>query len=313
MKVLLTGASGFLGKYLLDAFQGISLLCTSRSVESEVFTQHDWSESLLPLPSTITCIVHAAGQAHIVPKTRAERQLFVDNNILATENLIHAASENEGVNTFIFISTVAVYGKDSGQLISEDQPPRADDPYGSSKAKAERIVKDAAEDNGWRYYILRLPLLVGENPPGNLGRMLKSMSKGTYFRIGKGSAQRSVVLARDVAQLCRKLCNDSNSYSSGVYNVTDGEHPTFLQLEDALKEGAPQLKQGKSLPKYVAASIGVAGSVMEALIRRRLPFNRRTYKKLTKDLTFSDAKAREHLGWNPASVLEYLKQHNLTS
>ena len=76
---------------------------------------------------------------------------------------------------------------------------------------------------------MRLPLVVGSNPPGNLGKMINGIKRGTYFSIGGGKARKCMVLAEDVAKLITE-CPDV----SGIYNLTDGKNPCFKELDSYL-------------------------------------------------------------------------------
>jgi len=102
-------------------------------------------------------------------------------------------------------------------------------PYAISKIKAEEFLKEWGEKWGVQILILRLPLVAGINPPGNLGRMIKAIHKGTYFSIGGGQAKKSMVLAEDIAQLLKDL-----PVKRGMYNLTDVTQPSLRQLEELL-------------------------------------------------------------------------------
>jgi nucleoside-diphosphate-sugar epimerase len=101
----------------------------------------------------------------------------------------------------------------------------ARDPYGLSKIHAEKFVEDWCEKHNVICTIFRLPLVVGPNAPGNLGKMLMGIKKGYYFNIAGGKAQKSMVLATDVAQCVLKVYK-----IGGIYNLTVGHHPTFYKL-----------------------------------------------------------------------------------
>ncbi len=165
-----------------------------------------------------------------------------------------------------------------------------------SKINAEQIILDWCNKNNVVCTILRLPLLVGKNPPGNLGVMLNGIKKGYYFNIGGGKAKKSMVLAEDVARFIPII-----STVGGTYNLTDGVHPSFSAISYAIAKN-----EVKNLPLFVAKIIGRFGDLFgeNALI------NSRKIKKITSDLTFDDCKARE-LGWNSQSVVEYLKFNDL--
>jgi nucleoside-diphosphate-sugar epimerase len=149
--------------------------------------------------------------------------------------------------------------------------------------------------------ILRLPLLVGENPPGNLGAMIKAIDKGYYFNIGGGKAKKSMVLAEDVAAFVPKV-----AIIGGIYNLTDGVHPDFYELSVAISKNKNK-KAPYNLPLFIAKTIGFVGDVLGD----KAPINSLKLKKITSDLTFDDTKAREIAGWNPHRVLQYLERNEI--
>ena len=250
----------------------------------------------IPNLSNFDIVIHAAGKAHSVPKNNLENDAFFDINVKGTQNLLHGIEASGKLpKSFIFISTVAVYGVDQGINIDEKAPLLAKDPHGLSKIKAENLILDWCQKNYVICTILRLPLIVGENPPGNLGAMIKGINRGYYFNIAGGLARKSMVLAEDVANI---IINASEK--GGVYNLTDGFHPNFYELSNAI---AKQYGKSKlfNLPFTIAKSIALVGDVLGA----KFPLNSSKLKKITSDLTFDDSKAREILGWNPNKVLDY--------
>ena len=128
--------------------------------------------------------------------------------------------------SFVFISSVAVYGLDFGHNISENHPLQAVDPYGKSKIEAEKYLKKWSEEKNVNLTILRLPLIIGKNAPGNLNSIKKAIKNRYYFRINDGKAKRSMVLAEDVAKIIIKA-----SEIGGIFNLTDGYHPALREIE----------------------------------------------------------------------------------
>ena len=108
-----------------------------------------------------------------------------------------------------------------------------------------------------------------------------------------------MVLAHDVAHALL----DAAKFP-GVYNLTDGEHPSFAQLAKVISE-VRQYGQAKNLPGVVAGGIGLAGTALEKITKKRMPFSWRTFQKMTHTLTFSDAQARKTWGWEPQKVLRH--------
>lgn len=294
-KVLLTGANGFLGKYINKALdeQGFDVITLSRS-DADIIC--DLAKEIPIVTNELSAVVHAAGKAHMVPKTEEEKRDFFAVNVKGTENLLKSLDEAPVMpKTFVFISTVAVYGLDTGENIDEGTPLNAIEPYGVSKIQAEKAIEEWCKKNGVNYFLLRLPLIAGENPPGNLGSMIAAIKKGYYFRIGEGKARKSIVLAEDVARFIPQLFSKGNS---GAYNLTDGNHPSFADIENKIAQSINK-KVAIKIPMQVARLIAAAGSFVP-----KFPLTLRQFGKITSPLTFSDAKAQSELGWKPRRFLD---------
>lgn len=296
-RVLVTGAGGFLGKYLKQGLlkAGYEIETIGLAGEENDITC-DLSKNVPELKNQYVAVLHAAGKAHSIPKTAEQKQAFWDVNLGGTENLLKAIeNSNNKPQAMVFISSVSVYGLDSGENIAESHSLNAADPYGQSKIKAEEKVADWCKANSTNYFNLRLPLLAGANPPGNLGSMIKALKKGYYFRIGKGSARKSIVLASDVGNFIPTLFSKTQS---GEYNLTDGIHPTFAQIEDKIAAEI-NTKVKIKIPDFIAKVIAFKGNFIP-----KFPLKTRQYKKITSTLTFADDKARNEIGWTSHSFIE---------
>jgi nucleoside-diphosphate-sugar epimerase len=297
--ILITGANGFLGKSIIKTLENnYKLFSLSR-------TFGDYKISLdkeVPeFKQSFDLVIHAAGKAHSVPKTDTERKQFYDVNVIGTRNLLKGFEKTGVPKQFVFISSVSVYGQEFGIEIDEEHELEAKEVYGLSKIKAEILVMEWCKKHNVVCTILRLPLLVGENPPGNLGAMIKAIDKGYYFNIGGGEARKSMVLAEDVAAFIPKVAK-----IGGIYNLTDGVHPNFKELSTAISK--QQNKKGPyNLPLFIAKTIGLVGDVLG----EKAPINSLKLKKITSDLTFDDTKAREVVGWKPQGVLEYFERNEI--
>lgn len=294
--ILLTGASGFLGKTILEylSLQQIKILTVGRQSSNHFLC--DLSLEIPAFSQSFDLVIHAAGKAHSIPKSDAEKKQFFDVNVKGVQNLLSGLELAGAPKQFVFISSIAVYGLEYGINISETESLSAKDPYGLGKIQAEQIVIDWCKKNNVICTILRLPLLVGKNPPGNLGFMSKAIQKGYYFNIGGGNAKKSMVLSIDVARFILII-----SSIGGIYNLTDGENPSFKQLSTAIAK-----MEVPNLPFKIAKVLGLIGDIIGNIS----PINSSKIKKITSDLTFNDAKARE-FGWTSRSVIEYLINNDL--
>ena len=126
--------------------------------------------------------------------------------------------------------------------------------------------------------------------------MINGIKKGFYLNVAGGSAKKSMVLASDVAEFVLKA-----SEVGGIYNLTDGYHPTLFELSNNI---AKQLgkKPPLSMPFWFAKLIAFFGDSIGEIA----PLNSRKLRKMNTSLTFDDSKARVFFGWNPTPVLENL-------
>jgi nucleoside-diphosphate-sugar epimerase len=294
MKVLLTGANGFLGKNLRQGLLEHDITTLGRS-NSDVNV--DLSTTEPAFNRKFDLVIHAAGQAHLVPKVTREINHFYNVNFTGTLNLLNGLEQSGIPRYFVFISSVSVYGLEAGSDINEETPLSASDPYGKSKIEAENYIKDWCSRNDIIFTILRLPLIAGPNPPGNLGSMIKGLRNGFYFNIDGGKSKKSIVLASDVARFLIPVAK-----VGGIYNLTDGVHPSFKELSELI---ALQIGKTKvlNIPIFVAIVMAKLGDI----IGRKAPINSNKLKKITSTLTFSDTKARSSFGWSPTPVLEGFK------
>lgn len=295
MKILLTGASGFLGKHIYDELSNGNEIITMSRAGAAINVDLALVQPELP---KVDLIIHAAGKAHFVPKSAIEKQAFFDVNLTGTLNLLKGLQKASGLpQYFVFISTVAVYGCDSGIMINETHPLNAKDPYGQSKIQAEHLIENWCLKNNVICTILRLPLLVGENAPGNLRSMISGIKRGYYFNIAGGKAKKSMVFAVDVAKIIAFLAK-----IGGVYNLTDGCHPSFSELSIAI---AKQFGKNKppDMPLWFAKLIATAGN----FLGNNAPLNSSKLDKIISDLTFDDSKARNVVNWKPINIVDNLK------
>ena len=287
-RVLLTGSSGFLGKYIRDEYISEELEILNRISPGDHIL--DLSQNVPKFSHRFDLVVHNAGLAH------AAFGNFFKVNVQGTRNLLKSLRKSPP-NYFVFISSVSVYGRSEGEYLSEKCPVLATDEYGMSKIQAEAEIIEWCQYHQVVCTILRLPLVVGSNPPGNLGAMIHAIKKGFYFNIAGGQAKKSMVLAEDIAKFILPA-----SQVGGIFHLTDGEHPSFYQLSHVI---ARQLNRKGiySIPFVLAKLLARIGN----LLGTNVPLNSDKLIKITSNLTFDDSLAREKFGWSPKSVLENLK------
>lgn len=297
MKTLLfSGASGFLGHSVRPILEQMYRIDTVGIAQEDTY-KVDFSCEQPTFDRAYDVVLHAAGKAHVVPRTDAEREAFFKVNYEGTVNLCRALERVGRPQAFIFISTVAVYGVEKGMDISEDHPLLGTTPYAKSKIMAEEFLRQWCRENGCVLGIVRPSLLAGPNPPGNLGAMTKGIASGRYFSIAQGRARKSVLMVDDIAHLVPKLAQ-----RGGTYNVCDDRHPSFGELETLISD-----QLGKRTPVSLPYAVAKVAACCGDALGGRFPINSDKLRKITQTLTFSNKAAKERLHWTPLPVLDNFK------
>lgn len=296
MNLLFTGASGFLGNNVRPILEKTYQVVTVGLTSEDNYTVNIAKE-IPELKEHCEIVLHAAGKAHVVPRTEEEKKAFYDVNLQGTKNLCKALEKSGIPQAFIFISTVAVYGCEFGSNITEDHPLNGDTPYALSKIQAEEFLTEWCNKHGVNLSIIRPSLIAGPNPPGNLDAMIKGIKTGRYLSIGGGKARKSVLMVEDIAHLVPLLIE-----KGGIYNVCDDEQPSFRQLENVI---CTQL--GKRLPLSIPYWMAKCMAIVGDCLGKKAPINSLKLKKITESLTFSNEKVKRELGWKPTPVLENFK------
>ncbi len=296
MKLLVTGGTGFLGRNIVPELQKNNEV-TLCGITDKDDIKINLAKNVPSLPEKYDVVFHAAGKAHVIPRTPEEIQSFYDINFQGTKNLCAALEKSGLPKSFIFVSTVAVYGCEEGENIDENYPLNGITPYALSKIQAEQYLMEWCKKNNVILGIIRPSLIAGPNPPGNLGAMISGIKSGKYLSIGGGKARKSILMVTDIPVLIYLL-----SKKGGIYNVCDDNHPSFQELEKSI---SLQLggKRVISVPFWFANICARIGDMLGS----SAPINSLKLSKITKSLTFSNRKAKEELGWQPSDVLSSFK------
>lgn len=293
MKLLFTGASGFLGHNIHPLLQEkYDTVTIGLTVQDDYCV--DIAKDIPNLRERYDVVLHAAGKAHSIPKTETEKKLFFDVNLQGTQNLCAGLEKVGAPKALVFISTVAVYGCDCGENITEDHILNGVTPYAMSKRLAEEFLQKWCREYNVILSIIRPSLIAGPNPPGNLGAMINGIRSGRYLSISKNKAQKSILMVQDIATLLSLLVQ-----KGGIYNVCDNCQPTFNELEVIISK-----QLGKSFPISIPYWMAKGMALIGDCLGKKAPINSLKLKKMTSSLTFSNEKAIRELGWKPINVLE---------
>lgn len=292
-KLLMTGATGFVGKNLLPQLMDQYDVTTCGRNPKNIISA-DLAKEIPNLPEGFDIVLHAAGKAHTSPRTEAEIKEYDTVNYQGTVNLCAALEKCGLPETFVFVSSAAVYGCTHGENVDESHDLNPKTPYAISKKKAEDFLRGWCLDHHVRLAIIRPSLMAGPNPPGNLGSMIKGIVSGRYLSIAGGKARKSVLMVEDIARLVPLL-----EQRGGIYNACSDDQPTFRELETIICNQLGR-KMPMNMPLWGAKYLAVIGD----MLGKKAPFDTNKFIKMTGTLTFSNMKAKKELGWEPLSVIE---------
>ena len=289
--LLFTGASGFLGSNVLPQIKENYVVDTLDMSALSTYTV-DLAEQIPKLLKQYDVILHAMGKAHSIPKSEKEEKSFYDINYKGTKNLCMAFEKGNIPRSMVFISTVAVYGCEFGEKITENYPLEADTAYGKSKIMAEEYLLEWCIRKNISLTILRPALLAGRNPTGNLGEMINGIAAGKYFCIAGGNARKSIAMADDIARIV-PLCEDK----SGIFNFCDDYNPSFRELEELISKQLNKPLPIK-IPIWAAKYLAKIGDLFGLSVINNIKLS-----KIIHSLTFSNEKLKNELKFTPSNVL----------
>ncbi len=297
MKVLVTGANGFVGQTLCRKLieQGYSVrgavrnglvvlpLGVDKSVVGSIGESSVWSDAL----RGIDVVIHLAARVHVME----ERSLdplseFRMVNVVGTMRLATAAIES-GVRRLVYVSTVKVNGEETADTpFSEGDTPNPQDPYAISKWEAEEVLRKISNESGLEIAILRPPLVYGPGVGGNFIRMLYWIKKGFPLPLGLVKNRRSMVYVENLADALM-ACAFHPKAANETFLVSDRETVATPELIRMLSK---QMGGRPAIFPFPLPLLHWAG---------RLAGKSDELKRLTESLEIDSGKIRERLGWQP--------------
>jgi len=299
MKVLVTGANGFVGRALCPrlaefGYKVVPVVRRQSNIANEVIV-HDaasWEAALNGCDS----VIHLAARANVMQdKERNPLQAFRVSNVDTTIDLAKRAVE-AGVRRFVFMSTIKVNGEETapGCSFSPEDSTEPKDLYAISKWEAEQGLLEIAKRTELDVVIIRTPLIYGPSVKGNFATLIKWVKNGVPLPFGALRNRRSMIGLDNLLSFT-VLCADvarSPSAKGQVFLVSDGEDVSTAELLRRVAKAYGCKSRMFSVPVELMR--------LAALCTGKSLLADRLFGSLVVD----NSKARQMLGWHPPSSMD---------
>ena len=323
MKVLVTGASGFVGRHLIRALKdaGHKLAACSRSrvevpgifyvASPELGPEVDWTPAL----SGIDAVVHLAGRAHVTSEQADAKtdQAYLRINAEGTRALA-AQCAVAGVKHFIFLSSCHAITGESDDVLTDRTVPQPVTAYGRSKLAAEDAIKSVLANSNCAWTILRPPLVYGPGNKANFGLLVKLVQTGIPLPLASVRNRRSFIYVENMVDLISK-CLDNPKAFGKIFLPSDGEDLSTAELIEKIARANESVQcsvfsdsvgdgETRHMPhaaRHSARLFRFPPSLLKAV--GRLP-GLGALRKLTSSLYVDGEPLRRDLGWTPPFSME---------
>lgn len=298
-KVLITGASGFVGRALCNTLRQPGLAAHSvvpavrvahgllgEKVIGEINGSTDWRAALTGMDA----VVHLAARVHVMRDAAADP--LAAYRAVNVEGTLHLARQAAaGVRRFVFVSSIKVNGEERATAYTEADTPAPEDAYALSKWEAEQGLRQIAAATGLEVVILRPPLVYGPGVGANFLALLRAVARGMPLPLGAINNQRSLIYVGNLADAIVR-CLEHPAAAGKTFMVSDGEDVSTSGL---VRRMARALDRPARLlpvpPSLLRVAVGMAGKSALAI-------------RLMDALTVDSTAIRRDLGWSPPFTLD---------
>jgi len=306
LKILITGATGFVGQALTTALlQKEKIIVASVRQKSAALSpkitqittgnlspSSEWCDAL----NGVDIVIHLTARVHIMDDASADPLTeFRKVNTASTLNLARQAA-GAGVKRFVFLSSIKVNGEmtDLRHPFTPDDDYIPTDPYGLSKYEAEQGLLTIAKETGMEVVIIRPPLVYGPGVKANFSLMMKWMNKGMPLPFGAIHNKRSLVALDNLVSFIIHCADYKKTPQAAnqTFLISDGEDVSTTELLQKVAKAFG--KKSLLLPVPVSLMTLAAKLLGKGDVANRLFVS----------LQVDSAKARELLGWKPVITMD---------
>ena len=227
MKIIITGANGFIGAHLCQELsnRNISFRSTARNTNENHYIDFiscdlETTETLNHLMDGCDVVVHLAGRAHVTSDDSQEKYRIANEFI--TQRIANAAAKN-GISRFVYLSSIKVNGESSvpGLPIRQSDTPNPLDNYGRSKLAAELALQEICRANSMDYVIIRPVLVYGKGVKANFSALVSAVKKGLPLPIASVKNTRSMIGINNLINLIVDACTNPKA-ANQTFLASDG-------------------------------------------------------------------------------------------
>jgi len=312
MKVLVTGAAGFLGGHLVDMLleRGDEVRAMVRPVEdASRLRKLDGVEvvlgDLVDRESLKRAVQDVKRVYNVAAKTGpwGLEKDYNAINVWGVADLI-TASMDAGVQRIVHTSSITVYGHHLKGIITEDHPFHAEDnPYSRTKIAGEKLIADFVKERGAPVVIVRPAWIYGPRDTASFGRFVAMVESGKGFLIGSGKNIVPVVYVRDVAQGLIKAGDSGDEVIGKAYTIADDRRVTQAEYLNTIADFLEVPPVSRKIPYFTLLAAARGAELMwQAMGRRKSappPVTTYGVTLLGGNQEFSIEKARRELGYEP--------------
>jgi len=307
LRYLITGATGFIGPYLIKELISLGHSCrclvrydsNTKVLEGQgvelIKGDVTRAETLNRIADGIDCVIHMATLGHMSNYTVTE-SMFEHVNVQGSINVMHEAIR-AGVGRFIHCSTVAAMGICSEVPATEKSKCNPHHSYGRSKLKAEREVLSMVADQGLPAVIVRFSMVYGQGDWRDMLKLTRMAKKSLFPKVGKRSKLTPLIHVKDAVR--GLLLAAEKGRAGEIYLITNRQSEPFDRIINIIQETLKVSKVPLHVPEWVALSIASMVEKFFLLLGKAPPVSRKNIESTLADRVFSIEKAQRELGFNP--------------
>jgi dihydroflavonol-4-reductase len=316
-KILVTGASGFIGSFLVEELlrDGVNvrdlrlLLKPGDSLENLPSKNFDivWADirnkkAVKRAMDGVETIFHLAAKTVFEGKTYKD---FKDVNVDGTQNLLDAA-KGKKIQKFILFSTIAVYGLPAyaGERINCDEtwPLKPMEDYGKSKLEAEKRLLKAHRDWGIPYVIIRPTTVYGPRDHQGMIELYRAIKRHYFFNIGDGKNKMDYVFVKDLVKGVRQAQLSKSKADDFILGAD--KKITSKEVAKCVAKSINEKVPNWYIPKIIAFPISYVVELLSKILQIRPPLFPNRVRILTQNCYFNIDKAKKKLSYHPRTSFE---------